>query len=259
MIFLSHNKNDKPIVEPIAIRMSNIFGVNNVFYDSWSMQPGDSLIDKMNEGLEQVKFFFLFVSVNSLSSDMVKLEWQNALMKATQGRCKIIPVRLDGSLMPAILTQTLYLDLYTNGMEVVLKQMVDVVLGKNTFEPKYPNFSNIEALIENVNDSIKISFQARYFMEPTSMYLISTKNSEDEISYRILSDAISENGFNNNVEFTNGETYNCIFIHVFRATTPQNPLIVELTPKNNTKIQIESVLKGENNHDFHPIPINWKN
>lgn len=257
MIFLSHNKNDKPIVEPIAIRISKIFGVDNVFYDSWSMQPGDGLIDKMNEGLERAKFFFLFVSVNSLSSNMVKLEWQNALMKATQGKCKIIPIRLDGSLMPAILMQTLYLDLYSNGMEVVIKQMVDVILGKNTFEPQFSHFSNIEAIIEKVNDSTRITFQAKYYMEPTSMYLICTKNSEDEISYQVQSDSSYEGGFNNGVKLSNGETYNCIFIHVSRATTPQNPLIVNLTPKNNANIQIKVIMKGENNHDFHSIPINW--
>lgn len=50
MIFLSHNYKDKPIVEPIAITLSTVYGMNNVFYDSWSMQPGEGIIDKMNEG-----------------------------------------------------------------------------------------------------------------------------------------------------------------------------------------------------------------
>lgn len=254
MIFLSHNQKDKPIVEPIAIRLSAIFGANNVFYDSWSIQPGDGIIDKMNEGLEKVKYFFLFVSANSLSSNMVKLEWQNALMKATQGNCKIVPIRLDASLMPAILMQTLYLDMYTNGIEVVLKQIVDVISGTNTFEPQYNNFSNVEASIET-SDSIKVIIQAKYFMEPTSMYLICTKNAEDELSFQVQSDSVTESGFNKNIKLTNGETYNGIFVHVFRATTPLNPVIVNLTPKNGADIQVEVVMKGENNHDFHSIPI----
>ncbi|MCD5561543.1 toll/interleukin-1 receptor domain-containing protein [Lactobacillus delbrueckii subsp. lactis] len=53
MIFLSHNKLDKAVVEPIAIRLSNLYGQDNVFYDSWSIQPGDGIIDKMNEGLSK--------------------------------------------------------------------------------------------------------------------------------------------------------------------------------------------------------------
>jgi hypothetical protein len=58
MIFISHNHKDKTIVEPIAIKISEIFGREKVFYDSWSMQPGDGIVDKMNEGLEKTKFFF---------------------------------------------------------------------------------------------------------------------------------------------------------------------------------------------------------
>jgi len=68
MIFLSHNFKDR-----------DIFGQENVFYDSWSIQPGDGIIDQMNDGLTQCKLFFFFVSNNSLNSEMVKLEWQNAL------------------------------------------------------------------------------------------------------------------------------------------------------------------------------------
>ena len=59
-------------MEPIALRLRDIFGQENVFYDSWSIQPGDGIIDKMNDGLTQCKLFFFFVSNNSLNSEMVK-------------------------------------------------------------------------------------------------------------------------------------------------------------------------------------------
>lgn len=255
MIFLSHNKKDKPIVEPIAIRLASIFGQDNVFYDSWSIQPGDGIIDKMNDGLEKVEFFFLFVSINSLSSSMVKLEWQNALMKATHGKCKIIPIRLDGSLIPQILMQTLYLDLYDNGLETILKQIVDIVEHKNTFQPQYSQCSNIESLIEAANDGFKVTIRVKYFMEPTSMFLICTKNKEEEINYKVESDSMFQGGFNRDILLSNGEQYNCIYIYVYRPITPQNPLIIYITPKNNANIQLSLVMKGENKHDFHQIPM----
>ena len=43
MIFLSHNSKDKHIVEPIAIKLRDEFGQDNVFYDSWSIQPGGKM------------------------------------------------------------------------------------------------------------------------------------------------------------------------------------------------------------------------
>lgn len=47
MIFLSHNKDDKPIVEPIALTLAKRYGENNIFYDSWPIIPGDSILGKM--------------------------------------------------------------------------------------------------------------------------------------------------------------------------------------------------------------------
>ena len=63
MIFLSHTHDDKPFVEPIAIKLKDIFGQDKVFYDSWSIQPGDGIIDRMNEGLTAPDFvFFSFLT-----------------------------------------------------------------------------------------------------------------------------------------------------------------------------------------------------
>ncbi|HDO1330949.1 TPA: toll/interleukin-1 receptor domain-containing protein [Aeromonas veronii] len=61
MIFLSHNYNDKPVVEQIAIRLMQLFGQDKVFYDSWSIQPGDGIIDKMNKGLGDCELFLKIV------------------------------------------------------------------------------------------------------------------------------------------------------------------------------------------------------
>ena len=145
MIFISHNSKDKPIVEPIAVKLSTIFGQDNVFYDSWSIQPGDGIIDKMNEGLSKCKFFFYFVSANSLTSSMVKLEWQNALVRAAQKQIRFIPVRLDQSSLPSIMLQTLYIDLFSNGIDVAIRQMVDVINGVNTFQAGQISFNNLIA------------------------------------------------------------------------------------------------------------------
>ena len=129
MIFLSHNYNDKPVVEQIAIRLRSIYGQDKIFYDSWSIQPGEGIIDRMECGLSECRFFFFFISTNSLSSNMVKMEWQNALFKAAQNTIKFIPIRMDRSEIPILLTQSLYIDLYSNGLDVAIRQIVDVING----------------------------------------------------------------------------------------------------------------------------------
>lgn len=92
MISLSHTHVDKEIVEPIANRLAEIYGRDKIFYDSWCIQPGDGIIDKMEQGLSNFNILFFFVSKDSLNSNMVKMEWQNALYEASKGNVKIIPV-----------------------------------------------------------------------------------------------------------------------------------------------------------------------
>lgn len=105
------------------------------FADSWSIQPGDGIIDNMDEGLSKCKLFLFFVSNNSLNSNMVRLEWQNAIMKMTNGQTKIIPVRLDNCIIPTILLQSLYIDLFQNGMETAIRQIVDIASAETHSPP----------------------------------------------------------------------------------------------------------------------------
>ena len=144
VVFLSHNINDKPVVEPIALKLRSIYGQHAVFYDSWTIQPGDGLIDKMNMGLEQCHFFFFFVSENSLRSNMVSLEWQNALYKAVKGTIKFIPVRISDCMMPAILLQSVYIDYVNYGPEVAFRQINDIIQGKNIFRESFTGYSRCQ-------------------------------------------------------------------------------------------------------------------
>ncbi len=116
-----------------------------VFYDSWSIQTGDGIIDKMNQALAACELVLFILSKNSLQSNMAKLEWQNAVMKMASGARKIIPVKLDDCLKPPILHQRLYVDIFGLGLEVALRQFVDVSQGRNTFASGPQQFSNLHA------------------------------------------------------------------------------------------------------------------
>src|SRR5882672_11296452 len=166
-VFLSHNHNDKPLVEAVALKLAGIFGQDQVFYDSWSIRPGDGIIDQMNNGLEVPEFVFFFLSANSLSSGMVKLEWQNALYSASKGKTRIVPVRVDGSEMPPVLKQTLFTDMHTVGLEAAIAQIVSVTQGHASFTPQHQGFSNLSysATVE-ASGAINIVVRASHLMEP---------------------------------------------------------------------------------------------
>lgn len=115
----------------------------------------------MEEGLTNCKFFFFFVSINSLQSDMVKMEWQNAIFKAAQNSIKFIPIRMDNCNMPFLLTQNLYIDLFANGLDVAIRQIVDVINGTNTYHSPLETFHNLIAVKQRIGNKIRIECIAK--------------------------------------------------------------------------------------------------
>lgn len=254
-IFISHNYNDKQIIEPIAIKLATIYGRENVFYDSWSIQPGDGIIDKMNAGLFECDFFFFFVSKNSLQSNMVKLEWQNALLKATRNMVKLIPVKLDDCMMPAILMQTLYIDIYGKGLEHGFRQIVDVINNQNTFHEQFQTYENVRGKITEINNGYRIEIAAITYFEPIARFLILIDVPTKEVNVNCSSDGMRTTGQRDNIELDNGFVCNALFESVSRGLAPGFPYCIEVTSKSNEKFECYGIMKAVSQGEYRMIPV----
>lgn len=255
MIFLSHNTKDKIVVEQFAIRLRDIFGQDAVFYDSWSIQPGDGIIDKMSEGLSKCKLFLFFVSKNSLQSNMVKLEWQNAVIKSTKGETKIIPVKMDDCLMPPILFQSLYIDLFGQGIEIALRQIIDVISGRNTFQGISHEFSNLRAYLYEENGKYIVQCRAEYFMEPKSHFLFIVTNNEHELTFSCKTSQLCTIGFNQNIKLNDGKNYNGQLITVDSPTVPGFPFIVEIQKTKDIDMNLVVVMHEKKQNEWRGMPL----
>lgn len=252
-IFLSHNYLDKPVVEPIAIELSNIYGRDNVFYDSWSIQPGDGIIDMMNKGLSSPDFVFYFVSKASLASKMVDLEWQNALYKATKGQTKLIPVRVDGSAMPAILMQNVYIDMFSKGLQAATWQIVNLCQGNNSFTPQHQGFENLTYHIEKLNDSSGIiTISASHLLETDVKFIFLSESSLDQFSVSIhgVSEVSEEVGQNLNNKIYNGYCIN----PTGRTIKPRDPLSFNVSFKTGFSVEDIIVMHHQHGNLFKSIP-----
>ena len=233
MIFLSHNYKDKDVVGPIAIALANKYGKDNVFYDSWSIKPGDGIINEMNNGLEKCKYFFFFISENSLKSGMVTLEWQVALNKSTKGTIKFIPIKVDNSNQPTILIDKLYIDMYNNGMQNTLQQIIDII--ENTDSNMYNStYSNVYYELNKISDAeYNIVVKARRFVEHTPTIDVSFLNELDEIDFSMIA-APNQSSFASMTVSYSGkvDNYNCKGIKsMAQDLTPDQPLYFRA--KNN--------------------------
>lgn len=257
MIFLSHNHTDKPVVEPVAIRLREIFGADQVFYDSWSIKPGDGIIDRMNEGLTAPDFVFFFVSAASLASGMVKLEWQNALFAATKGKTRLVPVRVDGSSMPAVLMQTLYIDMHTIGLEAAIAQIVGLVQGNASFTPKHEEFSNLGALVEVAPAGrLSITVSASHLLETAPRFVIALQNEKEDVqSVWIRGQPAVESAFLGQVP---GNSHlNGFLIAAFNggAIRPNMPWIIDVTPAPGKLLRLAGLLHQVETDSWKPVPM----
>lgn len=255
MIFLSHNCKDKAVVEQVALRLKDIFGQDKVFYDSWSIQPGDGIIDKMNEGLGACRLFLFFVSKNSLQSNMVKLEWQNAVQKAAHGQAKLVPVKLDDVFMPPILSQNLYIDLFNQGLEVALRQIVDVSEGRNTFAPGPQQFSNLRTYVYQEGVSTVVECHAEHYLEPISHFMFLVDNEESEVVCSMKSSNAYQSGFSPGMCLDNGASHNAYIMAIERGTAPGFPFVVTMRPTTGSNLRLVGVMHEKSAGNWSSIPM----
>jgi len=233
LIFLSHNHHDKDVVGPIAVHLSTRYGKDDVFYDSWTMRPGDSVIGKMSEGLSRCKFFFYFISENSLKSEMVNLEWQPALFKAAKEGIKFVPIKVDDSNQPAILIDKFYINMYEDGMDTTITRIVDVIENRDS-SIYNATFNNITSKIEKETESTYlVTVLAKKFIERDAVILFSFSNPLEEIDIKITSDGTKT------IHASSGEIGEDFFKSIFlrtRPLTPKKPIVYKISNKNSTSI-----------------------
>lgn len=168
MFFLSHAWSDNEIADPVASRFIREFGEDEVWYDRWNLQPGDSITGGMSEGLERSQIVFLLFSKAALERAMAKREWQSSLSRAIKGKTKLVLVRLEEIEPPAIMDDLVYIDMFSLGYEQAVKQMIAVCRGDKAFDvPQAEGFQNLVGkVIESSPSTITVEVVARRFSVP---------------------------------------------------------------------------------------------
>lgn len=89
--------------------------------------PGESIVTKINQGLNDCEFVLLFLSQNSVKSNWVTKEWETILWdEVNSNKVKIIPIKLEQCDIPKIMQTKKYIDFSINYSDG-LKQLVDTL------------------------------------------------------------------------------------------------------------------------------------
>ncbi len=92
--FICYSSQDKPFAYDLAINLRRC-GIK-VWFDSWEIKVGDSLHDKISQGLDSSDYLIAVISTFSIKSDWVKRELNSALATELARKVKkVLPVVLD--------------------------------------------------------------------------------------------------------------------------------------------------------------------
>lgn len=255
MIFISHNNKDKDKVEPIALALRQKYGKENVFYDSWSIQPSQGIIGRMSQGLDNVKFFFLFLSENSLNSSGVGLEWESALFKKLTQHITFTIVLLEKCDVPTILAHLKNIDYYHEGQDMTLKRIIDVIEGQDTFVPK-KRFNNTIAIFNAFSYPIKGRIEAIHHMEPYGAILLEVGNSVHDVEVKVMGLSLPEDK-RDNFEVMPNYRANIIKISRLEPITPEFPLRFEIKSTGGELIYIKGVYIRKGEDKYKQIPMKY--
>ena len=108
-VFLSHNSRDKPAVRRLAERL--VASGLRVWFDEWSIKPGDDIYLAIERGLECSRVQVLCLSPAALGSNWVGLERSTVLFRdpANSDR-RFIPLLLADCKLPDTLRRYKYVD-----------------------------------------------------------------------------------------------------------------------------------------------------
>jgi hypothetical protein len=120
--FLSHSSADKPFIRQLAADLT-ANGVA-VWLDEQRIRVGDSIPEKVAQGLAASDFFLIGMSHRAAESAWVQKELNSALMTEIDRRkVHVLPLKLDETKMPAIIADKKYADFsksYKAGFEELL-------------------------------------------------------------------------------------------------------------------------------------------
>lgn len=259
MIFISHNHKDKPLVDMVARQLELSFSRDNIFYDSWSIQPGDSIIGKMNEGLQQTSIFFYFLSQNSLNSRMVSREWQSALNSAINKDLKFIPIRLDDCEIPAIMRDLLYIDLYGIGIDEAIVKMKSVISGGNTYTSG-DNIENLVVYLQKKSDfEIDFEVRATMFSVQDVSFAFVCNNNIDEFEVIPFTETVISTKYGEAFKYIDGERIytNSIINTLHRVLTPNSPFKGKLKSKSSF-LNFEGIIQVLSEDSIKELKIVWR-
>lgn len=107
-VFISHTAVDKPFVRRLAVRLEKSHF--SVWLDEHDLIAGDPLPESVGKALSAARVVLVVVSKASVASKWLRYELNVATERMIKGECRVIPIVVDDTPLPAEVRGLLYAD-----------------------------------------------------------------------------------------------------------------------------------------------------
>lgn len=108
-LFVSHNQTDREFARRLAADLK-LAGVK-VWIDEAEMKPGDSLFDKLEDGIRETDYLGVVLSPEAVASKWVRVELNAALqLEVLHGKVKVLPLLFRPCDVPVFLLDKIHID-----------------------------------------------------------------------------------------------------------------------------------------------------
>lgn len=163
LVYLAHATDDKAIARPIAkgLRARGI----EVWFDDWEIGIGDSLRQRMEEGLGDCTHFLVLLTPTSITRPWVAEEIDAGLMRAVEGSARFLGVRHElelDALSPFLRTRK------TPSLgegEAGIDELADDILGVRSKPPLGGEPKHVQSFDTKTGWSVPAQAVAKWFVE----------------------------------------------------------------------------------------------
>jgi hypothetical protein len=140
-IFISYSSKDSDFVDRLAAQL--VHHKVNVWIDRWEMHVGESLLDRIQEAIQDASALLVVLSPDSVESEWCKKELNSGLIRELEERrIVVLPVLIRSCEIPLFLREKLYADFRTDfdsGLRAILESVAKVTnkWRNRLVEPKF--------------------------------------------------------------------------------------------------------------------------
>ena len=124
-VFISYSHADELMVNKLAAYL--VKHNANVWVDTWELNVGDSILNKVQDAIQESSALLVVLSKSSVESEWCKKELSAGLMRELdEKRVVVLPVLLEDCEIPIFLREKMYADFRKN-FDVGLRQILDAI------------------------------------------------------------------------------------------------------------------------------------